>query len=132
MEITAPDDYHHHLRDGDVLKDVVVHAARQFRRVIVMPNLKPPVRTTADALAYRDRILAEVPSEFPDFQPLMTLYLTDNTSSADIVEAKATGVIHAVKYYPAGATTNSEFGVTSIDKVIDTLQESYLSLKYCS
>jgi dihydroorotase len=121
IEILQPDDFHHHLRDGDALQHVVQLAAQQFRSVIVMPNLKPPVRTVADATAYRQRILQHTTS-FPDFNPLMTLYLTDQTPPEDIIAAKATGFIHAVKYYPAGATTNSEFGVTSITRVEKVLE----------
>lgn len=121
IEVREPDDFHHHLRDGESLSDVVKFAARSFRSVIVMPNLKPPVRTVQDAISYRNRILQHS-TEFPDFNPLMTLYLTDNTSPEDIQQAKSTGLIHAVKYYPAGATTNSEFGVTSLAKVERVLQ----------
>ena len=128
LEIIEPDDFHHHLRDGDSLADVVQFAARSFRSVIVMPNLKPPVRTVQDATDYRERILRHT-TAFPDFNPLMTLYLTDNTTSEDIIAAKATGFIHAVKYYPAGATTNSEFGVTSLARVEKVLQ--VIILKFC-
>ena len=122
IEILQPDDFHHHLRDGDALQHVLQLAARQFRNVLVMPNLKPPVRTVADATAYRQRILQHTSASFPDFKPLMTLYLTDQTQPEDIIAAKATGFIHAVKYYPAGATTNSEFGVTSLVKVERVLE----------
>lgn len=125
IEVREPDDFHHHLRDGESLPDVVKFAARSFRSVIVMPNLKPPVRTVQDAISYRNRILQHS-TEFPDFNPLMTLYLTDNTSAEDIQQAKSTGLIHAVKYYPAGATTNSEFGVTSLAKVERVLQVKLL------
>lgn len=115
LTITRPDDWHLHLRDGDALKAVLPHTARQFARAIVMPNLKPPVRTVDEAAAYRDRILAALPNGAV-FEPLMTLYLTDNTSPEEIVKAKAAGFIQAVKYYPAGATTNSDSGVTDIRK----------------
>jgi dihydroorotase len=125
LTITRPDDWHLHLRDGDALKAVLPHTVRQFARAIVMPNLKPPVRSVADAVAYRDRIVAVIPSG-QQFEPLMTLYLTDNTSPAEIVAAKASPFIKAVKYYPAGATTNSDFGVTDIhkcDRVFEAMQQ---------
>ncbi|MEO1508029.1 MAG: dihydroorotase [Cyanobacteria bacterium J06633_23] len=125
LTITRPDDWHLHLRDGAALKAVLPHTVRQFARAIVMPNLKPPVRSLADATAYRDRILAAIPKG-QQFEPLMTLYLTDNTSSDDIIAAKASQFVKAVKYYPAGATTNSEFGVTDIrrcDRVFETMQQ---------
>jgi len=125
LTITRPDDWHLHLRDGDALKAVLPHTVRQFARAIVMPNLKPPVRSVADAAAYRDRIVAVIPSG-QQFEPLMTLYLTDNTSPAEIVAAKAAPFIKAVKYYPAGATTNSDFGVTDIrkcDRVFEAMQQ---------
>ncbi|MDZ4212401.1 MAG: dihydroorotase [Methylotenera sp.] len=114
LTITRPDDWHLHLRDGTALKAVLPDTARQFARAIVMPNLRPPVTTTELAIAYRQRILNALPSEL-DFEPLMTLYLTDNTSAAEIARAKASGIIHGVKLYPAGATTNSDSGVTSLD-----------------
>ena len=112
ITITRPDDWHVHLRDGDALQTVVPHTAHQFARAIVMPNLKPPVTTTALALAYKERILAAVPTG-SDFEPLMTLYLTDNTAAEEIHRAHEAGVV-AVKLYPAGATTNSSAGVTNI------------------
>lgn len=115
ITITRPDDWHLHLRDGDTLRAVLPDTARRFARAIVMPNLKPPVRTTEDARAYRDRILAAVPSGM-QFEPLMTLYLTNNTDPAEIARAKASGLVHAVKYYPAGATTNSDMGLTDLTK----------------
>ena len=121
ITITRPDDWHLHLRDGEVLKAVLPDTARQFARAIVMPNLRPPVTTTALALAYRKRILDALPSGVL-FEPLMTLYLTDNTPVDEIVKAKASGVIHGVKLYPAGATTNSDSGVTSFDKCANTLE----------
>jgi dihydroorotase len=110
--ITRPDDWHVHLRDGDALAAVLPHTAAQFARAIVMPNLKPPVTTTALATAYRERILAALPVG-SDFQPLMTLYLTDQTAADEIVKAHESGVV-AVKLYPAGATTNSNAGVTDL------------------
>jgi len=125
LTITRPDDWHLHLRDGAALASVLPHSARQFARAIVMPNLKPPVTTTALAAAYRDRILAALPEGMP-FEPLMTLYLTDNTDPAEILRAKESGFIHAVKLYPAGATTNSDFGVTDLRKcykVLEAMQE---------
>lgn len=120
LTITRPDDWHLHLRDGAVLGPLVSHTARQFRRAIVMPNLKPPVTTTQAALAYRQRILAALPDGLP-FEPLMTLYLTDQLSPAEVRAAKESGLVYAVKYYPAGATTNSESGVTKIENVYPVL-----------
>src|SRR5512134_1976602 len=106
ITITRPDDWHLHLRDGAALAAVLPHTARQFARAIVMPNLRPPVTTTAQALEYRARILAALPGGRA-FEPLMTLYLTDNTPADEIVRARASGLVHGVKLYPAGATTNS-------------------------
>lgn len=120
LTIRTPDDWHLHLRDGDMLKETVPATARCFRRAIVMPNLVPPVRTAADALAYKNRILAALPDGF-DFEPLMTLYLTDNTTPNDIREAAING-IPAVKMYPAGATTNSSEGVTDLDGLHDVIE----------
>jgi len=125
ITITRPDDWHLHLRDGAALASVLPHSARQFARAIVMPNLKPPVTTTAAASAYRDRILAALP-EGVRFEPLMTLYLTNNTDPDEIRRAADTGFIHAVKLYPAGATTNSDAGVTDLRncyKVLEVMQE---------
>ena len=125
LTIIRPDDWHLHLRDGAALAAVLPHTARQFARAIVMPNLKPPVTTTEQALAYRERILAALPHGM-SFEPLMTLYLTDNTHPDEIRRAKDSGVIHAVKLYPAGATTNSDAGVTDLakcTKVLETMQE---------
>ncbi len=119
--ITRPDDWHLHLRDGDALKTVLPHTAAQFARAIVMPNLKPPVTTTELAGAYRQRILAALP-EGMSFEPLMTLYLTDNTPPDEIRRAKDSGFVHAVKLYPAGATTNSDAGVTDLRKCYKTLE----------
>src|SRR4051812_31329534 len=120
ITITRPDDWHVHVRDGDALKTVVPHTAAQFGRAIIMPNLRPPVTTAAQAEAYRQRILAAVPKQFA-FEPLMTLYLTDNLPPDEIKRAKAAGVV-AVKLYPAGATTNSDAGVTDIRKTYKTLE----------
>ncbi len=125
LTITRPDDWHLHVRDGALLKAVLPHTVRQFARAIIMPNLKPPVRSVADAAAYRDRIIAAIPAG-KRFEPLMTLYLTDNTSPEDIIAAKASQFVKAVKYYPAGATTNSDFGVTDIrkcDRVFAAMQQ---------
>ncbi|HTY04008.1 MAG TPA: dihydroorotase [Rhodocyclaceae bacterium] len=113
LTITRPDDWHLHLRDGAALAAVLPDTARRFGRAIVMPNLKPPVTTVEQAAAYRGRILHGVPRGLT-FVPLMTLYLTDNTPAAEIAKAKASGFVHAVKLYPAGATTNSDAGVTDL------------------
>ena len=121
LTITRPDDWHVHLRDGAALRNTVAHTARYFGRAIVMPNLSPAVITTEAALAYRERILAQRPSG-SNFNPLMTLYLTDNTSPEEITLAKASGQIFGVKLYPAGATTNSESGVTSVDNISACLE----------
>ncbi|HLU76796.1 MAG TPA: dihydroorotase [Burkholderiales bacterium] len=115
ITLTRPDDWHLHLRDGAALASVLPHSARQFARAIIMPNLRPPVTTVELAAAYRERILAALPAGMR-FEPLMTLYLTDNTTAAEIATAKASGFVHALKYYPAGATTNSDSGVTSLDR----------------
>lgn len=122
ITFTRPDDWHLHLRDGEQLRAVLPHTAKQFARAIVMPNLRPPVVTVEMALAYRARILAALPAALQSsFEPLMTLYLTDNTPSSEIIRAKESGVIHGVKLYPAGATTNSDAGVTDIAKCYATL-----------
>ena len=121
ITIARPDDWHLHLRDGAALASVLPHSARQFARAIVMPNLKPPVTTTALAGAYRDRILAALPAGM-QFEPLMTLYLTDDTDPDEIRRAKASGFVHGVKLYPAGATTNSSAGVTDLRKCAATLE----------
>ncbi|HTT07352.1 MAG TPA: dihydroorotase [Gammaproteobacteria bacterium] len=122
LTLTRPDDWHVHLRDGPYMASVVQDTARQFARAIVMPNLRPPVTTVARARAYRDRILAALPKGAA-FAPLMTLYLTDNTPPTEIKVAAASGFVNAVKYYPAGATTNSDEGVTAIAKVLPVLEE---------
>ncbi|MCB1671220.1 MAG: dihydroorotase [Gammaproteobacteria bacterium] len=121
ITITRPDDWHLHLRDDQVLAQTVAHSARVFNRAIVMPNLVPPISSLAAATAYRHRILQQVPSG-QDFEPLMTLYLTDNLAPAEIGRAWESGIVKAVKYYPAGATTNSDNGVTGIEKVYPALE----------
>ncbi|MFO1317376.1 MAG: dihydroorotase [Burkholderiales bacterium] len=120
LTLARPDDWHLHLRDGPALAAVVAATARVFGRAIVMPNLRPPVTTVAAAAQYRDRILAALPAG-ASFTPLMTLYLTDRTAPAEIARAKASGFVHAVKYYPAGATTNSDSGVTDLARVYPVL-----------
>ena len=120
LTLQRPDDWHVHLRDGAALASVAGFTAAQFGRAIVMPNLKPAIITTALAIEYRRRILAALPAG-TDFQPLMTLYLTDATSPAEIDRAKASGIVHGVKLYPAGATTHSDAGVTDIRNVHETL-----------
>lgn len=120
ITITRPDDWHLHLRDDAAMTAVAPLSAQQFHRAIIMPNLRPPVTTTELALAYRQRILDALPAD-SDFQPLMTLYLTDNTRADEVRAAKDSGHVHAVKLYPAGATTHSDAGVTDLSKVDDTL-----------
>ena len=120
LTLTRPDDWHLHVRDGAALSTVVPHTAAQFARAIIMPNLKPPVTTTEQALAYRARILAALP-QGTAFEPLMTLYLTDHLAPEEIVRAKAAGVV-AAKLYPAGATTNSAAGVTDLRAIYPTLE----------
>ena len=130
LTLTRPDDWHLHVRDGSLLKAVLPHTVRQFARAIIMPNLKPPVRSVNDAAAYRERIIAAIPAG-QRFEPLMTLYLTDNTQPEDIVAAKASQFVKALKYYPAGATTNSDFGVTDMrrcDRVFAAMQDVDLPL----
>ena len=121
LTLLRPDDMHLHLRDGDTLRHVLPHTARQMGRAVIMPNLKPPVINVADALAYRERILAALPTG-SRFQPLMTLYLTDHATPALVREAKAAGIV-AFKLYPAGATTNSDSGVTDLFKLLPVLEE---------
>ena len=121
ITIIRPDDWHLHLRDGATMASVLPHTARQFARAIVMPNLRPPVTTTAQAMAYRERIMAALPAGM-QFEPLMTLYLTDNTPPDEILRAKDSGIVHAVKLYPAGATTNSDAGVTDVRKCYAVLE----------
>jgi len=130
LTITRPDDFHLHLRDGPQLRAVLPDSARRFARAIVMPNLKPPVVTTDMAMAYQSRILAALPQGL-HFTPLMTLYLTDNTPPAEILHGSKSCAIHAVKYYPAGATTNSDAGVTNISncyRTLSTMEEIGLPL----
>jgi len=122
ITITRPDDWHLHLRDGDALAAVLPHTARQFARAIVMPNLRPPVTTVTAAAEYRERILAALPRGM-SFEPLMTLYLTDNTAPDEIRRAAGSSFVHAVKLYPAGATTNSDAGVTDLAKCDAALAE---------
>jgi len=126
LEIARPDDWHLHLRDGAALRAVLPHTAARFGRAVVMPNLRPPVVTTEDALAYRERILAALPTAGSgepgsSFQPLMTLYLTDRTTPEEIRRARESGLVVAAKLYPAGATTNSDSGVTDVARVDDAL-----------
>jgi dihydroorotase len=130
LTLTRPDDWHAHFRDGDAMGSVAAATARQFARAIVMPNLRPPVVTVEDARAYRGRILAALGAS-TGFEPLMTLYLTDDTPAAEIAKAKESGFVKAVKYYPAGATTNSASGVTDIrkcDAVLEALQAAGMPL----
>jgi len=130
LTLTRPDDWHLHLRDGASMADVLPYTARQFARAIVMPNLKPPVTTVAQAGQYRARILQALPAG-ASFAPLMTLYLTDNTSAEEIRRAKASGIVHGVKLYPAGATTHSDAGVTDLRKckiALETMQREALPL----
>ncbi|HET7767095.1 MAG TPA: dihydroorotase [Burkholderiales bacterium] len=130
LTITRPDDWHLHLRDGAEMASVLAHTTRAFARAVVMPNLTPPVTDAARAAAYRARILGSL-SRGARFEPLMTLYLTDNTSAEEIARAKRSGFVCGVKYYPAGATTNSDSGVTRIERVhaaLDAMQEHDLPL----
>ena len=120
LTMTRPDDWHLHLRDGAALGAIVSHTAQRFGRAIVMPNLKPPATTTAAALEYRQRIVAALPAGCT-FEPLMTLYLTDRTSAGEVARAKASRAVHGFKYYPAGATTNSDSGVTAMANVAGAL-----------
>lgn len=125
LTITTPDDWHLHVRDEAMMASVIGHTAQRFGRAIIMPNLKPPVTTVAMAEAYRQRILAALPADTP-FNPLMTLYLTDNTPAGEIARVAASAHVHAVKLYPAGATTNSDSGLTAIDNaygVLEAMQE---------
>ncbi len=125
LTITRPDDWHLHFRDGEALKTLVPDTAKRFARAIVMPNLRPPITSTQLAIEYRQRILDAVPDGV-DFEPLMTLYLTDNTSAEEIAKAKESGFVQGVKLYPAGATTNSDSGVTNLDactKALEAMQK---------
>ncbi len=130
ITLIKPDDWHLHVRDGNVLKDIIPHTAMRFGRAIIMPNLKPPITTTDQAAAYQQRIQAVVPSKL-NFTPLMVLYLTDNMLAEEIATAKKSGFVHAVKYYPAGATTNADAGVTDLKKtyaVLESLQQHGIPL----
>ncbi|HET9679339.1 MAG TPA: dihydroorotase [Gammaproteobacteria bacterium] len=120
LTITRPDDWHLHVRDGDMLRAVLPHTAKQFARAIIMPNLQPPITTVEMAQAYRDRILAAIP-EGIQFEPLMTLYLTAQLQADEIMRAKQSGIIHGIKLYPAGATTNSAAGVDAIEQIYPAL-----------
>lgn len=122
ITIKRPDDWHLHLRDGEMLEGVIEHSAKDFARAIIMPNLVPPVVTTQDATAYRERIISALPKGM-DFTPLMTLYLTENTDPKDVEAGHASGLITALKLYPAGATTNSDSGVTNFENVIPVLEK---------
>ncbi|MGE5026858.1 MAG: dihydroorotase [Betaproteobacteria bacterium] len=122
LTLARPDDWHLHLRDGEQMRAVLPDTARRFGRAMVMPNLRPPVTTAAMVAAYRERILAALP-QGSRFEPLMTLYLTDNTGPDEIARAKASGLVHGVKLYPAGATTNSDSGVTDLDRCAGALAE---------
>ena len=132
LEIPRPDDWHLHLRDGAALRAVLPHTALRFGRAVVMPNLRPPVTTTAQALEYRKRILAALPAALVGrFEPLMTLYLTDQTAPEEVLRARASAVVHGAKLYPAGATTHSDAGVTSLAKlepVLEAMQDCGLPL----
>ncbi|MGR3604807.1 dihydroorotase, partial [Sulfitobacter sp.] len=132
LTLICPDDWHLHLRDHDMLRAVLPYTAAHFARAIIMPNLVPPVVRSADAAAYRDRILAALP-EGSQFTPLMTLYLTEDTDPDDVAAAHASGLIKAVKLYPAGATTNSASGVSNFDKVAPVLERmAEIGLPLCT
>jgi|TARA_B110000914_G_scaffold147354_1_gene129084 dihydroorotase len=122
LKIRKPDDWHLHLRDGDMLKPILKETVRDFKRAIIMPNLVPPILNSKDALNYRDKILSALP-EGSKFEPLMTIYLTDKSNHKDIIEAYLSGLISAVKLYPAGATTNSQSGVTNLDNIRPLLEK---------
>ena len=122
ITLRRPDDFHVHLRDGPAMASVLADTARRFARAIVMPNLKAPLRTTAQALHYRERILGELADD-AEFEPLMTLYLTDDTPPEEIARAKLSGRVHGIKLYPAGATTHSDAGVTRISRCFHTLEK---------
>lgn len=120
LTLTRPDDWHLHLRDGEAMRDVVADTAKRFARAIVMPNLKPPVTTVKQAEEYRQRICNVLPAGMK-FEPLMTLYLTDHTTPAEVIAAKSSGIVYGIKLYPAGATTHSDHGVTDLEKCTATL-----------
>ncbi len=121
IEIIIPDDFHHHFRDGETLKDVVKHISYRFGRAIAMPNTKPPIRTTEEAISYKKRITNYIPKD-SNLNVLMTIYLTDYTTPEELVRAKESGIVYACKLYPAGATTNSEYGVTDISNIQSCLK----------
>ena len=125
IDILRPDDFHLHLRDAEALKALVVHSASQFARAMIMPNLPEPVTTTERALAYKKRILDALPPGV-NFEPLMTLYLTDNTSAEEIRRAKESGIVYGIKLYPQGATTNSDEGVSELSKCMKALEAAQL------
>jgi dihydroorotase len=130
ITLTQPDDWHLHLRDDEAMASVVGHTAERFGRAIVMPNLKPPIINTSMAMAYRQRILDALPAD-SDFMPLMTLYMTDRLTPDEVLRAKQSGIVHGIKLYPAGATTNSDAGVTNIRQcypVLETMQRERLPL----
>lgn len=127
LEIIQPDDFHHHLRDGEVLVDTVSKACEEFQRVIAMPNLQPPVTNLASAVAYRERIMQHANG---NFNPLMTLFLTDATTPEIIEEAYQSGLVYAVKLYPAGATTNSHNGVTDLAKLDSVFEVSLCNFTF--
>ena len=132
LTIRRPDDWHLHLRDGDMLRAVLPQTTQHFARAIIMPNLVPPVVTGADAARYRDRIMAALP-DGADFTPLMTLYLTEDTDPDDVAAAHAAGLIHAVKLYPAGATTNSASGVSDFARVAPVFEKmAQIGLPLCT
>jgi dihydroorotase len=132
LTIRRPDDWHLHLRDGAMMRAVLPETTRHFARAIIMPNLVPPVVTAVDAMAYRDRILAALP-EGASFEPLMTLYLTEGTDPADVAAAAASGLVKAVKLYPAGATTNSHSGVRDLTSVMPVLEKmAEIGLPLCT
>ena len=123
LELTRPDDWHLHLRDGAALRDALPHTARRFARAIIMPNLRPPIVRVEQAAAYRAQILDALPAELADrFTPLMTLYLTEATPPEEILRARDCGFVHAVKLYPAGATTNAQAGVADLGRVTHVLE----------
>ena len=132
ITLTQPDDFHLHLRDGEQMKAVLPYSARQFARAIIMPNLKPPIVSTEMAAAYRQRIVSALPDDLKNsFEPLMTLYLTDNTTPGEILRAKESGIVYGIKLYPAGATTNSDAGVTDIAYcylVLETMEKCGMPL----
>jgi len=132
ITLTQPDDFHLHLRDGARMQAVLPYSARQFARAIIMPNLRPPIVNTDMATAYRNRIVSALPKDLNNrFEPLMTLYLTDNTTPGEILHAKDSGIVYGVKLYPAGATTNSDAGVTNIERchpVLETMEKCGMPL----